>query len=185
MTEQPNLIKLKTVLLGDEGVGKTSLIHRFVSGAFDPSYIRTLGVVVSKKIIDVEALARGPATIHLTVYDVMGQESFLRLFKEAYFQGVQGILAVFDLTRSASLHVLPHWIDAARGVVGPVPMRVLGNKADLEDRRETSEGLVSQTLGPYNCPILTTSAKTGENVEEAFRGLAESILATMPDDQTA
>ncbi len=184
MTEPLNSIKLKIALLGDEGVGKTSLIHRFVSGVFDPSYIRTLGVVVSKKTIEVDAPARGSATIHLTVYDLMGQESFLRLFKGAYFQGVQGILAVFDLTRSASLRALPRWIDAAREVVGPVAIYALGNKVDLAGQGETSEEQISRTLGPYRCPILRTSAKTGANIEEAFRGLTGSILASLPDVET-
>ena len=176
MSEPNHVHKLKVALIGDEGVGKTSLIHRFVSGAFDPSYIRTLGVVVSKKTLELSDPEEGPLTVHLMVQDLMGKQTFMHLFRDAYFHGVQGVLAVFDITRPASLRVLPQWIDAAREVVGPVPMVILGNKTDLSHKRETTEEDAAEVLGSYGSPIRYTSAKSGDNVEEAFRGLASAIL---------
>lgn len=168
--------KLKICLVGEEGVGKTSLIHRFVSGAFDESYIRTLGAVVSKKTVALGTFHGRPVHVDMMILDIMGKRTFLQLFKDAYFNGAKGILAVFDVTRKASLRDLTAWIDGVRESVGPIPVYVLGNKTDLKERWETTNEDVSTVLGSYECPVLYTSAKSGDNVEEAFQGLAKTIV---------
>jgi small GTP-binding protein len=170
--------KFKICLVGEEAVGKTSLIHRFVSGAFDESYIRTLGAVVSKKTVNLGTMEGRPVQVDMMILDIMGKRTFLQLFKEAYFHGAKGILAVFDVTRKASLRDLAMWIDGVRESVGPIPVYALGNKVDLKDRRETTEEEAMQALEPYECPILYTSAKTGVNVEQSFQGLAKTIVET-------
>lgn len=170
--------KFKICLVGEEAVGKTSLIHRFVSGAFDESYIRTLGAVVSKKSVNLGSVEDRPVQVDMMILDIMGKRTFLQLFKEAYFHGAKGILAVFDVSRKASLRDLTKWIDGVRDSVGPIPVYVLGNKVDLRERRETSEEEASEVMRPYECPILYTSAKTGQNVEQAFQGLAKTIVET-------
>ena len=169
-------IKLKVCLIGEESVGKTSLIHRFVSGAFDESYIRTLGAVVSKKTVELGDVRGGPFHVDLMILDIMGKRTFLQLFRDAYFNGARGILAVFDVTRRASLQGLTPWIDGVRESVGPIPVYALGNKVDIRDRREVTAEEAQGVLRPYECPILYTSAKTGENVEEAFHGLTKAIV---------
>ena len=169
--------KLKVSLVGEQGVGKTSLIHRFVSGAFDESYIRTLGAVVSKKTVALGVLPR-PIHVDMMISDIMGKRTFLDLFADAYFQGTQGVLAVFDVTRKSTLSALGTWIAKMRDTVGPLPVYVLGNKIDLRGLSEATEADAAEILRPFGCPILYTSAKTGENVEEAFRGLAEAIVAS-------
>ena len=170
--------KYKICLVGEEGVGKTSLIHRFVSGAFDESYIRTLGAVVSKKTMDLGPIRGSSVNVDMMILDIMGKRTFLQLFKEAYFHGAKGILAVFDVTRRNSLQDLTKWIDGVRESVGPIPIYALGNKVDLTERRETTEEDAASVLRAYECPILYTSAKTGSNVEGAFQGLARSIVET-------
>jgi small GTP-binding protein len=170
--------KFKICLVGEEAVGKTSLIHRFVSGAFDESYIRTLGAVVSKKTVSLGSMSGRPVSVDMMILDIMGKRTFLQLFKEAYFHGAKGILAVFDVTRKASLHDLTKWIDGVRDSVGPIPVYTLGNKVDLVERRETTDEEASDTLRSYECPILYTSAKTGANVEQAFQSLAKTIVET-------
>ena len=176
--EELKTYKYKICLVGEEGVGKTSLIHRFVSGAFDESYIRTLGAVVSKKTMDLGEIRGSSVNVDMMILDIMGKRTFLQLFKEAYFHGAKGILAVFDVTRRNSLQDLTKWIDGVRESVGPIPIYALGNKVDLTDRRETTEDDAVSVLRAYECPILYTSAKTGSNVEEAFQGLARSIVET-------
>jgi small GTP-binding protein len=178
MDSESKTYKFKICLVGEEAVGKTSLIHRFVSGAFDESYIRTLGAVVSKKTVSLGTLSGRPVNVDLMILDIMGKRTFLQLFKEAYFHGAKGILAVFDVTRKASLHDLTKWIDGVRDSVGPIPVYTLGNKLDLVERRETTEQEASDTLRSYECPILYTSAKTGANVEQAFQSLAKTIVET-------
>lgn len=176
MNASTRVFKVKVSLIGEEGVGKTSLVHRFVSGAFDPSYIRTLGIVVSKKTVDLDAAQGRPVRAELIVSDLMGNRTFLQLFRDAYFQGTRGVMAVFDVTRRASLLGLTKWLDNVRESVGSVPIVALGNKVDLAEHNEVSDRDVAKILGPYGCSILFTSAKTGENIEEAFRGLAGAIL---------
>jgi len=168
--------KFKICLVGEEGVGKTSLIHRFVSGAFDESYIRTLGAVVSKKTVSLGAVNGRPVQVDMMILDIMGKRTFLQLFKEAYFHGAKGVLAVFDMTRAQSLRDLTKWIDGVRDSVGPVPVYALGNKTDLTPRREVNPEDASSVLRSYECPVMYTSAKTGDNVEQAFQGLAKTIV---------
>ncbi len=178
MDPESKTYKFKICLVGEEAVGKTSLIHRFVSGAFDESYIRTLGAVVSKKTVSLGSMSGRPVNVDMMILDIMGKRTFLQLFKEAYFHGAKGILAVFDVTRKASLHDLTKWIDGVRDSVGPIPVYTLGNKIDLTERREVNEQEASDALRSYECPILYTSAKTGANVEQAFQSLAKTIVET-------
>ncbi len=178
MDPESKTYKFKICLVGEEGVGKTSLIHRFVSGAFDESYIRTLGAVVSKKTVSLGTLEGRPVQVDMMILDIMGKRTFLQLFKEAYFHGAKGILAVFDVTRDASLRDLTKWIDGVVDSVGVIPVYALGNKVDLKERRETTEAEATETLRAYECPVLYTSAKTGANVEAAFQGLAKTIVET-------
>ncbi len=179
MDPESRTYKFKICLVGEEAVGKTSLIHRFVSGAFDESYIRTLGAVVSKKTVKLGSMEGKPVVVDMVILDIMGKRTFLQLFKEAYFHGAKGILAVFDVTRKASLRDLTKWVDGVRDSVGPVPVYTLGNKSDLSERREVTEQEASEVLSPYETPILYTSAKTGENVEQAFQSLAKTIVETL------
>ena len=182
MDSESKTYKFKICLVGEEGVGKTSLIHRFVSGAFDESYIRTLGAVVSKKTVSLGTLEGRPVQVDLMILDIMGKRTFLQLFKEAYFHGAKGILAVFDVTKKATLRDLTKWIDGVRESVGPIPVYSLGNKVDLVERRETEEAEASDVRRAYECPIFYTSAKTGANVEQAFQSLAKTVVETAKVD---
>src|SRR5213596_3992541 len=143
--------KFKICLVGEEGVGKTSLIHRFVSGAFDESYIRTLGAVVSKKTVALGTALGRPVQVDMMILDIMGKRTFLQLFKEAYFHGAKGVLAVFDTTRAASLRDMSKWIDGVRDSVGPIPVYALGNKTDLTARREVNPEHAANILRPDGC----------------------------------
>src|SRR3989475_11859488 len=96
MDPESKTFKFKICLVGEESVGKTSLIHRFVSGAFDESHIRTLGAVVSKKTVALGSMQRRPVQVDMMSLDVMAKPTSLQLVKEAYFQCAKRVLAVFD-----------------------------------------------------------------------------------------
>jgi len=170
-----SVVKRKACLVGEEGVGKTSLIRRFVTGGFDETYVRTLGAVVSKKSFDIEG-AEGRVRVDLMVYDITGKRSFLELFRDAYLKGVAGVLAVFDMTRRSTLGDLAPWIDSALREAGGIPVLALGNKSDLHDRIEVRDQDIDSVLGSRNVSALRTSAKTGANVEDAFLRLASDML---------
>ncbi len=167
----------KVVLVGDKAVGKTSLIRRYVTDQFDDRYLLTLGAKVTKKIEEVRLPDRSlDVSLELNVWDIMGQEGFRELAKEAYFHGSRGILAVADLTRKSTLEGINTWVQSVRDVTGPVPLVLLANKKDLTSQAQVTPADVSAAAAKLGCGSFVTSAKTGENVESAFRSLSVGIV---------
>src|SRR5947209_2487758 len=171
MTKQKQL-KSKVCLVGDKGVGKTSLISRYTINMYDEGYLTTLGTHVTKK----EARILLPeydllVDIDMTIWDIMGEKGFRELLKDAYFYGANGILAVADLTRRRTLDNLEDWIDGVEDVVGKVPILIAVNKSDLAANARFREIDVAAFAKAYHAEFFMTSAKTGERVEDAFRRL--------------
>jgi small GTP-binding protein len=169
-------MKVKICLVGEGAVGKTCLIRRFIQDQFDDRYISTLGAKVSKKELKVDG-ANGGADVDMTIWDIMGEKGFRELLKEAYFHGAQGVLAVCDVTRKQTLDDLDDWVAAVLKVTGNVPITYLANKADLKDQVDVTEADIRRAAESHRAPYLYTSAKTGQNVEEAFAKLA-NLIAT-------
>ena len=167
-------MKVKICLVGEGAVGKTCLIRRFIHDQFDDRYISTLGAKVSKKEIQVDANGR-PVDVDMTIWDIMGEKGFRELLKEAYFHGAQGVLAVCDVTRMDTLTDLDEWVAAVVKVTGKIPVEFLGNKADLKDEQAVAAADLEAAAKSHEAPFLFTSAKTGENVEQAFAQLATLI----------
>ncbi len=169
-------VKVKLCLVGDSGVGKTSLVRRYVLDMFDDAYIQTLGAKVTKKTILLPVFNPGaPIEVVMTIWDVMGNAGFRELLKESYFFGCQGLLAVCDVTQRVTLEDLDGWIDRAWDVAGDVPVYILVNKVDLEDP-SVEEDRVRAFSEAYTSPYLFTSAKRGDNVSKAFDDLARRIV---------
>src|SRR4030042_98086 len=163
-----DLMKVKVCFIGDAGVGKTSLIKRFVLDVFDDRYIATIGTKVTKKIVDVEGQGGEPKVMML-VWDIMGQKGFRELLREAYFFGAHGAVAVCDMTNKETLEELRYWIKALTDVAGDVPIVFAGNKADLERERVVKDQDLEELAAKYKAKAYMTSAKTGQNVEAAFK----------------
>ena len=169
-------LKSKVCLVGEVTVGKSSLIARYVTDKFDPKYLMTIGTKVVKKTVDVRVEGRDSnVAVDMTIWDIMGEKGFRQLLKEAYFYGANGILAVCDLTRRATLDDLDDWIDHVIRVVGEVPIFVAVNKADLANQAAFGEDEVRAFLGAYRAPFAFTSAKNRQNVEKAFTSLAQMM----------
>lgn len=174
-------VKVKLCLVGDSGVGKTSLIRRYVVDMFDDAYVQTLGAKVTKKTILLPVFNPGPPLeVVMTIWDIMGNAGFQELLKESYFYGCQGLLAVADVTERETLESLDGWIDRAWDIAGDVPVHILVNKVDLEDRLAFGEDRVRAFSEAYASPYLFTSAKRGDNVSKAFEDLARRILDPKP-----
>jgi small GTP-binding protein len=168
--------KLKVCLVGEEAVGKTSLVQQFVHRVYDERYIRTVGTMVSKKTVDLD-LDGQVFRADLMIWDIMGRRDFMQLFKDAYFSRVRGVVAVLDLTRPETLHALHEWLDGIRASVGNVPVIVLANKVDLRDSLAVTDEDIATLCKAYGAPFLKTSAKTGERVDAAFERLARVVLS--------
>ncbi len=169
-------VKAKICLVGDVAVGKTSLIKRYVLESFDDRYVATVGTKVTKKTLDV-SWKGVPATLDMMVWDIMGEKGFRALLRDAYFEGTHGVLAVCDLTRKDTFYDLNNWVQMVRKQVGDVPIVFLGNKADLGERVVVSPDELARMGAILNAKYFLTSAKTGQNVNEAFQSLADAIAS--------
>ncbi len=165
--------------MGEEAVGKTSLIRRYVVHSFDADYTRTLGVAISKRT-DLLTLEDGrESRVTLQIWDIMGRKGILDLLAEAYFRGAHGGLAVFDVTRSETLTGPKQWIDAALRERAEMPMVVLGNKVDLLTLRGVTDDEAQAFCASLALPYFPASAKTGLNVEAGFKRLMQECLRTV------
>ncbi len=173
----------KIALLGEPMVGKTSLIQRYVEGMFTEGYKSTIGVdflVKETKLKD----ERGTTQYHviLQIWDIAGQSLFTS-YQNLYLANTHGAFLVFDLERIETLKRLNYWYNALRKASSLAKVFIIGNKLDLiEDkkpspleklRKEADKFAKSINAGGY----IFTSAKTGENVEQAFTQLTMDILS--------
>ena len=173
---EDDLMKVKVCFIGDAGVGKTSLIKRFVLDVFDDRYIATIGTKVTKKIVDVNGRK---TKVMMLVWDIMGQKGFRELLREANYFGAHGAIAVCDMTNKETLEELRYWIKALTDVAGDVPIVFAGNKADLENERVLKEQDLQDLASKYKGKSFLTSAKTGQNVESVFKELATAMSERM------
>ena len=166
----------KLCLVGDGAVGKTSLIRKFVYDEFDDKYIVTFGTKTTKKVLHVTHPESSlPTEVTFLIADVMGQTD-VKSIHDAYFYGASGAIIVCDITRKETLLNIENWVERIRHVVGEIPLVCLGNKADLEQLAMFEYKDLEGVTEKYDLPTFLASAKTGENVEESFRRLAELIL---------
>ena len=160
------MIAKKVLLVGNFGVGKTSLIRRFVLNEFSEEYISTIGVRVSSKIIQIEN-----EQIKLLIWDVAGTSDDEKVPK-AYFLGASAAMYVFDLSREETYINISAKVDVVKELSGLQNITVIGNKKDLVTSDE-----IEQIKKIVTLPIdLITSAKENENVEDAFKELAKQTL---------
>lgn len=167
-------IKAKVCLVGDVAVGKSSLIKRFVLDSFDDRYVATIGTKVTKKTVPI-TWEGAPADLDMMVWDIMGEKGFRALLRDAYFEGAHGVLAVCDLTRKETFYDLNNWVQMVRKQTGDIPLVFLGNKADLTERVVVTPAELGRMGEILNAKVFLTSAKSGENVNDAFAALAEAI----------
>jgi small GTP-binding protein len=167
-----NIVK-KVCLCGDPAVGKTSLIRRFVTGRYDDKYISTLGSVISKKSV---YNSRKDCNVKMMVWDISGQAEFKRIHASGFSNAAGGI-AVCDITRPETVEHLKEWLSNFRKYAGPgVPAVILTNKFDLMEADPKVILAIHKKLKTLGCKILSTSAKTGHNVEKAFSILVDAML---------
>jgi small GTP-binding protein len=162
------MLQNKICMLGGFGVGKTSLVSRFVSSIFSDTYLTTVGVKIDKKKV---ALDSGEMTLML--WDIYGQDD-LQTVRDSYLRGATGYLLVADGTRYSTLDIAVTLQKRAESVIGRVPFLLLMNKSDLDREWQVDEETLVN-LVDQGWRVLKTSAKTGAGVEEAFTTLAQEM----------
>ncbi len=168
-------IKRKIVLIGDWGVGKTSLIKKYVFDQFDDDYITTLGTKVTKKRIKYKISEEKIIDMNLMIWDVMGQRDFKKI-QLMSFKNANGALIVCDVTRTETLESLGTWRSDLYEVTGEIPIIILANKSDLKNEVKFTFDDLSEVAGKLNLPFYFTSAKTGENVNNAFINIGKKLF---------
>lgn len=171
MTEVLEIIR-KMCVIGDTSVGKTSLIRRFVVDKFDDKYIVTIGTKTSKKTLTFRR-EDANVSLKLIIWDILGQSHF-EMVKESAFKGTNGAFVVMDLTRRDTLQSFNKWLSSLYNVTPGIPVIVLANKMDLNATFGKEE--IEELLKEYKFPYFLSSAKTGENVDEAFYTLGKMIM---------
>ena len=170
MNDQIDYI-VKICLLGEAAVGKTSLVYRFIENKFRDNYKSTLGVNLLKKDMVID----GYGGVSAQIWDLGGQESF-RSLRKLYLEGANGAFVIFDTTKRKTFDKLDEWIQSFKESRGNRPLLLIGNKIDLIDKQKVEESEVKEYAEKNSTDFILTSAKTGENVEKAFKGLVKTIL---------
>jgi len=181
-------VLLKVIILGDSGVGKTSLMNQYVNKKFSNQYKATIGADFLTKEVMVD-----DRLVTMQIWDTAGQERFQSL-GVAFYRGADCCVLVYDTTSPSTFKSLDSWRDEFLIQASPrdpdnFPFVVLGNKVDLTDNRTVSTKRAQQWCHSKNeIPYFETSAKEAINVEQAFQTIARNALAqetedTFPDHQ--
>ena len=163
------MIQKKICMLGATGVGKTSLVSRFVLSVFSDTYLTTIGVKVDKKVMTVDE-----REVTLLLWDIYGQDEF-QTVRTSYLRGASGYLLVADGTRQLTLDTARELQRTAEGVIGNVPFVLVLNKADLADEWRVDDRALWK-MAESGWTIVKTSAKTGAGVEDAFTKLTRRMI---------
>ncbi|KAL3311110.1 Ras- protein Rab-2A [Cichlidogyrus casuarinus] len=168
----------KYIIIGDTGVGKSCLLLQFTDKRFQPVHDLTIGVEFGARMVNI-----GDKSIKLQIWDTAGQESF-RSITRSYYRGAAGALLVYDITRKDTFEHLTTWLDDARTHSNSsMVIMLIGNKSDLESKRQVSKEEGENFAREHNLIFLETSAKTASNVEDAFINTASEICQKIQDGQ--
>jgi len=164
------LKKFKLVFLGEQSVGKTSLITRFMYDSFDNTYQATIGIDFLSKTMYLE-----DRTVRLQLWDTAGQERFRSLIP-SYIRDSSVAVVVYDVTNKKTFENTRKWVDDVRGERGnDVIIVLVGNKTDLNDKREVTTAQGEEEAKKNNLMFIETSAKVGHNVKALFKRIAQAL----------
>jgi len=166
----------KLILVGNYKVGKTSLIMRFVENLFQESYHSTIGVEISKKDMELSE----DTIINFAIWDIGGQITQMAPYRRRFYEGAQSALIIIDRTRPDNLKSIDIWHNEIKKYVGTdVDIILVGNKSDLIDNIGISEDEIKDIADKKSFHYILTSAKTGENVHDAFLYIAYKFLESI------
>ncbi|PTB70987.1 ras-like GTP-binding protein [Trichoderma citrinoviride] len=169
------LKKFKLVFLGEQSVGKTSLITRFMYDSFDNMYQATIGIDFLSK----------DRTVRLQLWDTAGQERFRSLIP-SYIRDSSVAVVVYDISNAKSFQNTKKWIDDVRAERGnDVIIVLVGNKTDLNDKREVTTQQGEEEAKRQGLRFVETSAKLGHNVQNLFKRIAQALPGMEGSDAAA
>ncbi|GFR73708.1 Ras-related protein Rab-32B [Elysia marginata] len=173
--EYDHLFKL--LIIGDSGVGKSSLLLRFADNIFSGSYITTIGVDFKIRTIDVNG-----ERVKLQIWDTAGQERF-RTITSTYYRGTHGVLVVYDVCSGESFANVQRWLHEIDQNCDVVNRILVGNKDDDPERKVVLTQDAERFAERMQIQLFETSAKENKNVEEMFRAITKQVLDTKKQQQ--
>lgn len=163
--------KIKIVMIGDSGVGKSCIFSRFGDNMFHSDFVPTIGVDFTIKIINIDG-----RKVKLHIWDTAGQERFTPIVS-SYYRGAQGMILVYDITDRNSFKHIDKWLHEIERSGDPSVKKILvGNKTDVTGKREVTYVEGKKYADELGIPFLEVSAKMSTNVKEIFHTLIRSII---------
>lgn len=163
----------KLVIVGDAGVGKSSLLIRFTDGNFSKHYISTIGVDFRFKTLKING-----KFVKLQIWDTAGQERFKTITK-AYYRGADGVILVYDVTSPESFDHVASWLEQVEKYANEDTVKlIVGNKADLVDEKKVDSDRARAFGAKFSIDVVETSAKTADNVDSAFTSLGTALISS-------
>ena len=170
LTEEYDMM-FKVLLLGDSGVGKSSILLRYTKNQFTADMRSTIGVEFGIKYLTLDNLQ-----LKVQIWDTAGMERY-RSITSAYYKGAKGVIVVYDICRKVSFDNIDKWIDDFKSKADEdAVILIIGNKSDLQDKREVNTEEVKLKAEKNKMAFMETSAKNNENVSKAFLQLFKEII---------
>lgn len=160
----------KLLIIGDSGVGKSSLLLRFADNMFSGSYITTIGVDFKIRKINVDG-----EMVKLQIWDTAGQERF-RTITSTYYRGTHGVIVVYDVTSADTFVNVKRWLHEIDQNCDEVVRILVGNKDDNPERKVVEKEDAMKFAEQMGIQVFETSAKDNKNVEEVFNSITRMVL---------
>ena len=177
MAEEEYEMMVKVILSGDSAVGKTNIMSKYLKNQFLEDSKATVGVEFGSKLFTING-----HNIKAQIWDTAGQEKY-KAITGAYYKGSKGAFVVYDITRKDTFDSVDKWIHDLKSTGDPkMTIMIIGNKLDLEHKREVLKEQGEEKAKSFECAFLETSAFSGDNIEKGFEMMISEIFKKYGND---
>ena len=177
MAEEEYEMMVKVILIGDSAVGKTNIMSKYLKNQFIEDSKATVGVEFGSKLFTING-----HNIKAQIWDTAGQEKY-KAITGAYYKGSKGAFVVYDITKKDTFESVDKWINDLKSTGDPkMTIIIIGNKVDLEHKREVLKEQGEEKAKSFGCAFLETSAFSGDNIEKGFEMMISEIFKKYGND---
>ena len=177
MSEEEYEMMVKVIIIGDSSVGKTNIMSKYLKNQFHEDSKATVGVEFGSKLFTING-----HNIKAQIWDTAGQEKY-KAITGAYYKGSKGAFVVYDITRKETFESVDKWINDLKATGDPkMNIMLIGNKCDLEERREILNEQGEEKARSFGCGFLETSALSGDNIDKGFEMMISEIFKKYGSD---
>jgi Ras-related protein Rab-11A len=175
--EEDYEMMVKIILIGDSAVGKTNIMSKYLRGQFQENSKATVGVEFGSKLFKIDN-----HNIKAQIWDTAGQEKY-KAITGAYYKGSKGAFVVYDITRKETFDATDRWINDLKISSDPkINIILIGNKSDLEDKRDVLKEQGEEKAKSFGCAFLETSAFNGDNIDKGFEMMISDIFKKFKEE---